>query len=44
MLAETVRFFIAVILVVSVPIFVWKIAEKFDQWRAVRRQKTSDAS
>jgi hypothetical protein len=40
MLVEAFRFVVGAILVVSVPILVWKIAEKVDHWRAGRRHKT----
>jgi nitric oxide reductase large subunit len=40
MLVEAVRFVVAVVLIVSVPMLVWTIAEKFDDWRAGRHRNT----
>jgi hypothetical protein len=42
MFAEALRFVVATILVVVVPILVWKLAEQVDHWRAGQRRDNSD--
>lgn len=42
MLAEAFRFVVAAVLIVSIPILVWKIAEQVDHWRAGRRRDNAE--
>ncbi len=44
MLLEAVQFVVAVVLIVSMPILVWTIAEKLDDWWTGRHRSTPDDS